>query len=211
MADLTFSGSVPAPASVGQTLVLPFTRVSPLHIPRRDLVLAGADSMALRVTVAEADDPDSGVLELSGGLGGPLARLVVWYEERRYPCFDYGWPFADWRPILALDSVVSTAAGSFDFFLSAGALAGLPRLCGWSFHLTWDDGTGGVVPVDGAPILVSGGWRQSECLAVGSLQVRRVGIPAAVPEVGLLTDAGDPLLADIGAGDFTSDFTGDFA
>ena len=38
-------------------MTVPIARTSPIHIPRRDLVLGRADSLYLRVTVVDSDDP----------------------------------------------------------------------------------------------------------------------------------------------------------
>ena len=60
-----------------QRIVLPYLR-GPNHIPRRDLVLGGADSMALEVAIVEYDNPAAPALDLTGGIGGPTLSLFIW-------------------------------------------------------------------------------------------------------------------------------------
>lgn len=194
---LTFSGAPPAATGAQQVLILPYLRASPIHIPRRDLVLSASDSLTLRVTVVESDDPSALALELSGGIGGPMARLRVWGHAGWH--WDYGWPWPGARMLLSADGVISSVPGSFDFFLAAGALSCLPRRCGWSVHLTWDDSSDGVEVPPGSPILL-GGFQQSELLASGALHVRWTGGCATSAPVPLLTDDSFPVLTDGGEG-----------
>ena len=60
------------------SFVLPYLRSTPIHIPRRDLVVGGADSVLLEVGVVESDDPSAQAIVLTGGIGGPALRMTVW-------------------------------------------------------------------------------------------------------------------------------------
>jgi hypothetical protein len=214
-------------AAMMQLLILPYLRGA-LHIPRRDLVLASSDSLTLRVTVVESDDPSAQALELSGGVGGPMVHMRVWAHDAARP-WDYGW-----RPIPGLDrlfwssdAVVSDAIGSFDIFIPRGVMAGWPQRCGWSIQLNFDNSgadtttapsefdsefnseftSGSVVMPPSEPILV-GGFQQSEMLAMGMLHVRWAGNRRSTT-FPLFTDDSTPILTDSDAGSFvfgTSDF-----
>ena len=125
-----------------QTLTLPYLRSSPNHIPRRDLVLSASDSLSLRVTVVEEDDPSAQLLTVTGGIGGPVARLVVMSDYGgRGPPWDYGRPVASpgtvlWRG----EGTPIVGQGSFDFFVPFMSMAAFPPRCGWAVALSWDSG-----------------------------------------------------------------------
>lgn len=131
-----------------QTIYAPYLRTSPLHIPRRDLVLAPSDSLYLRVTIVESDKPDAQLLVLTGGLDGPQAQLTI--------CIDHGLP-SSWydyqhpavSPGMVMWSVIGepqVGLGSFDFALPSGTFtqypAGIftrtPLRYGWCVQLNWD-------------------------------------------------------------------------
>ena len=65
-------------------------RTSPVHIPRRDLVLGRADSLFLRVTIISEDNACAQGLELSGGIGGPVLQMLVWPDHHHRTSWDYG-------------------------------------------------------------------------------------------------------------------------
>jgi hypothetical protein len=75
-----------------QTLVLPYMRTSPVHIPCRDLVLGGADCLALEVSIVEADNPSAQALVLTGGIGGPALTMLVAPDYWHRNSWDYGAP-----------------------------------------------------------------------------------------------------------------------
>jgi hypothetical protein len=133
-----------------QTLVLPYQRTSPVHQPRRDLVLSSSDCLYLRVSVIEADDPNAMALELSGGIGGPGCRLVLFHDRPYGGCgWDYGAPTVPYGHVLGVwDGFVADAPGSFDFDIPSGAFSDCPLRCGWAIVLDWD--------VDHAEVLASG-------------------------------------------------------
>lgn len=164
-----------------QTLIVPYLRTSPLRLTRRDLVLSAADSVELRVTIRQSDDPDSALYVLTGGIGGPAAWIVIWGDVPWH--HDYG---AVWSPVRSLWQGAGAAvigAGSFDFSIPWSAIGGLPRRCGWSIILNWDGGA------------------LAETIAMGALHI--MGAPRssdamAGPGTGfdLLTDADVPVLND---------------
>jgi hypothetical protein len=120
-----------------QTIICPYHQVSPLYIPRRDLVLGAADCLLLRVTVVHTDDPASMTLTLTGGLGGPVCRLFIFSECGRP--WDYGAPRTPMAVLWAGTGVIAdNAAGSFDFDVNAGAFAQFPLRCGWAIQMEWD-------------------------------------------------------------------------
>jgi hypothetical protein len=176
------------------TLILPYLRSSPLHIPRRDLVLSAADSLALRVTIVERDDPSAQALELTGGIGGPTCMLLV-YPDSSFGRWDYGAPRVCPGTVLWSGmGAVSDAIGSFDIAIPTGALARGPRRCAWALMLDWDGGG------------------QAEMIAEGYLHIRPTGQRLIAPVI-LLDDAGQPILLDGALRDFSAaDFAvGDFS
>ena len=160
------------------TFVVPYTRASPVHIPRRDLVLASSDNLALRVSIIERDTPDSPALVLTGGMGGPALRLVVWNDSVGN-WWDYGSPHPTPGAVLgSFPGVISDAVGSFDVTIPQGTLSQWPLRCGFGIFLDWNGGA------------------SSEMLAGGTLNVRLVqGGPVATPEV-ITTDSLEPITTD---------------
>jgi hypothetical protein len=126
-----------------QTIVLPCLRTSPVHIPRRDLVLSASDSLTLRVTVVESDTPDALLITITGGLGGPAAQLNIWADAPICGCcWDYGRPGTAGGTVLWSGmGTPQIGLGSFDFFLPIGTLANLPQRCGWGVQIGWSDNT----------------------------------------------------------------------
>lgn len=59
-----------------RSITLPVERSGPNHIPRRDLVAKGGDSLVLNLRIVEADRPDALPLNLSGI--GPQVLVRVW-------------------------------------------------------------------------------------------------------------------------------------
>lgn len=126
-----------------QTLVLPYQRTSPVHVPRRDLVLSASDSLLLTVIVVESDRPSAQTLVLATDVNGPTLQLVLWEDHARpYGCGDYGrgyaWPGA---MLQSLSGVPGAAAGSWEFRVPTGTFADFPLRCGWAVLLLWGDGT----------------------------------------------------------------------
>ncbi len=160
-----------------QTLILPYNRAS-LHIPRRDLVLSAADSLGLRVTIVESDDPSALALDLTGGIGGPTCLLLIYPGDWHWGRWDYGAPRVSPGTVLwAGLGVIDDAIGSFDIEFPPGTMAQWPRRCAWSIMLDWDGGG------------------HAELIAEGYLHVRPTG-QRLVPPVTLDTDTDVPILVD---------------
>jgi hypothetical protein len=159
------------------TMILPYDRASPLHIPTRDLVLSAADSIDLTVTIVESDDPSAQAIVLTGGIGGPACTLLIW-PEHGYRHWDYGaethWPrTALWMGV----GTISDAIGSFAISMPAATMASWPRRCAWAVLLDFDGGG------------------QCEMVASGHLHIRPSATRPTVSNV-LLTDDGTPILLD---------------
>jgi len=163
-----------------QTFILPYRRSSPVHVPRRDLVLAGTDSLALRVSIVESDHHAAQALELTGGIGGPALRVIVWRDGPQ-TAWDYGGVGTYTPEVLWTGTgTISDEIGSFDVAIPQGTLVDFPRRCGFAIFLDWDGGL------------------ESEMLAQGALHVRHVsGTPALTAEV-ITTDTPplDPITTD---------------
>jgi hypothetical protein len=160
------------------SMTVPYLRASPVHIPRRDLVLAAADSLFLRVTVVDSDNPCAQAIEISGGIGGPSAQFTVWADAPGRYWRDYGWPLpvtgqVMWNGIGATSDVL----GAFDFTFPSGTMAAWPRRCGWCVQLNYDT-------------------QGAEVLATGRLHVRYGGTPFLLPATVLATDSAVPILTD---------------
>lgn len=125
-----------------QSIILPYARVSPVRIPRRDLVLGVPDSLALNVTIIEADDPNAPPIEISGGIGGSLLSLFIW----PWDCFRHSWDYgAPWMtpgsPLWSGDFIVTDAASAtFAISFPPGTMAMWPRRACWSMQLAEDHG-----------------------------------------------------------------------
>ena len=84
------SGTFAIPSGPSYSMTMPWLRTSPVHVPRRDLVLGIADSLWLRVTVVESDRPEALPIELTGGIGGPTLQMLVWPDTCYRTTWDYG-------------------------------------------------------------------------------------------------------------------------
>ena len=160
------------------TMILPYGRASPLHIPTRDLVVSSADSIDLTVTIVESDDPSAQALVLTGGIGGPACTLLVWPESGYRHWWDYDAPPLCPRTTLWMGTgTLAEAIGSFEIFMPAATMANWPRRCAWAVLLDFDGGG------------------QCEMIAQGHLHVR----PSAtrpITSLALLTDGSVPILVD---------------
>lgn len=158
------------------TFVVPYLRSSPIYIPRRDLVISAADSLALSVLIVESDDPSASPLELSGGLGGPALRLYIWQDSPVYR-WDYGAPFTSPGSVLwaGLGTIDPDVAGTFDFSIPPGTFACYPQRCLYSLQLEWNSAT------------------QVQMLASGGLNVMQ-GARTVVPSTAVVDDAGNAIL-----------------
>jgi hypothetical protein len=154
-----------------QTLVLPYQRTSPVHQPRRDLVLSASDCLFLRVSMIESDHPDAMALDLTGGTGGPACRMFVFADRPHGGCgWDYGAPAVPYGRALGVwTGVIADAPGSFDIDIESNALVNLPHRCGWAIVLDWDGG------------------RHTETLARGALHIAWPALGVTQGELPLLT------------------------
>jgi len=160
-------------------ITVPYMRTSPIHIPRRDLVLASADSLYLRVTVVDSDDPCAQALDIGTGIGASSAQFTVWADVPGQYFHEYGMSHPVSGQILAsIPGVPSDAIGAFDFAFPSGTMASWPRRCGWAVQLNYD--------TQGAEVLLS-----------GILHVRFGGTPFTLPAPVLLTDTSVPIHTDI--------------
>lgn len=126
-----------------QTITLPYLRTSPVHVPRRDLVLSASDSLLLSVAVVESDRPSAQALILTTDADGPSMQLVIWEESsaRGSWWWDYGHPYSPHGTVLqSVIGVPGAAIGSWDFHIPTGIFHDFPLRCGWSVLLLWDEG-----------------------------------------------------------------------
>ena len=162
-------------------ITVPYLRSSPLHVPRRDLVLSAADSLEMTITVVESDDPAATPIELSGGIGGPTVTLFIWPWGCYRRSWDYGAPMTTPGAALwnATGTISNADAGQFSIFFPINTMAGWPRRAEWSLQLDWNHGT------------------QSEQLICGYLNVNWSGNRLMAPTV-ITTDSGTAISADDG-------------
>jgi hypothetical protein len=162
MPDGSFSPGGPSFA-----MTVPYVRTSPVHVPRRDLVLGLADSLFLRVTVVEADSVDAPPILLTGGIGGPTLQMLVWPDTCYRTTWDYGaLPTSPQSLLWAGTGVVSDAIGAFDISFPTATMSSWPRRCVFALQLDWDGASGtsllteghlhliGSVPRTGTPIIM---------------------------------------------------------
>lgn len=162
------------------SFVLPYLRGTPIHIPRRDLVVGGADSVLLEIGVVESDNPWAQAIVLTGGIGGPALRMTVWpWSYARWP-WDYGRPAQPHSVLWSGAGTISRAKlGTFDLRIPLATAMSWPVRCIYALQLDWDAGT------------------LSETLAQGAIHVRRATVVAApFASLALLTDDGTPILTD---------------
>ena len=163
-------------------MTLPYMRTSPIHVPRRDLVLGRADSLFLRVTVVDSDNPCARALELSGGIGGPVLQMLVWPDHHHRTSWDYGaywhWPQCPQTVLWVGTAIIADAAGGvFSIVFPTSTMAGWPRCCAYALQLDYDGGGG------------------TDLLAEGRLQLTH-SVARSVNPVIMLTDPSQPVLTD---------------
>ena len=135
--------------------------------------------MFLRVTVVDSDNPCAQAIDLTGGIGGPTLRMLVWPDTCYRTSWDYGaLPPAPQSVLWAGTGVISDAIGAFDISFPSGTMASWPRRCGWLVQLNYD--TTGV-----------------EVLMSGRLHLRNIGAAFQFPPVVLTTDTLIPIHTDI--------------
>lgn len=133
---------------------VPYHRVSPLYLPRRDLVLDAADSLSLAVTVTESDAPGASLIDLHTGPTFPAFTLTIW-QDSTTNMWDYGA-----RP-MQIGGVLATVAGfisgsypgTVNFTIDAGSMSAWPVRASYAIRMDHD-------------------LTLSETLAAGTLHVR---------------------------------------
>ena len=163
-------------------MTVPYMRTSPVHIPHRDLVLGHADSLYLRVTVVDSDNPCAQGIELTGGIGGPTLQMLVWPDTCYRASWDYGAPWIGPRSVLWVGTgVISDAIGAFDIAFPTATMYSWPRRCAYALQLDWDGASG------------------TSLLAEGHLHLSR-SVPRAAAQVAVVmfTDTSQPVLTDDG-------------
>jgi len=159
-------------------MTVPYLRTSPLHIPRRDLVLGRADSLFLRVTVISDDSVCAQGIDLSGGIGGPVLQMLVWPDHCHRSSWDYGaMPQCPQGVLWTGTGVISDALGAFDISFPTATMSSWPRRCAYALQLDYDGGGG------------------TDLLAEGRLHLA-YSIPRSVNPVIMLTDPAEPVLTD---------------
>ena len=178
-----------------QAITLPYLRTTPVHVPRRDLVLSAADSLLLSVTVVETDNPSAPVIILATDVNGPSMQLAIWNDTWQYHGWDYGRPYT--RPEMTLRSITGTpgsAAGSWDFHVPTGTFADFPLRCGWAILLSWENGAKSSVLGQGIVHFMRPNFIGVPISAIPP----DPGIPIVPPvqpsHVGLLTDDLHPII-----------------
>jgi hypothetical protein len=173
------SGTITIPSGPRFAMTMPWLRTSPVHVPRRDIVLGLADSLWLRVTVVESDRPEALPIELTGGIGGPTLQMLVWPDTCYRASWDYGAPWIGPRSVLwAGTGVISDALGAFDISFPTATMSSWPRRCAYALQLDWDGGSG------------------TSLLAEGHLHLSR-SVPRSSAPVIMLTDPTPPVLTDV--------------
>jgi hypothetical protein len=162
-----------------QTFVLPYLRSSPVHVPRRDMVLGHADSLALDVQVVDRDSPEGMPIVLTGGIGGPTLQMLVWPDTCYRHSWDYGAPCIGPRTVLwaAVAVISDLAAGTFTVTFPTATMSSWPRRCAYALQLD------------------EGGGSSTTLLAEGHLHLSRSVPRSAVPVV-MLTDPLPAVLTD---------------
>lgn len=124
------------------TMTVPYLRTSPVHAPRRDVVVSAADSATLNVSIIESDDPDAAPLEVTGGIGGPMLSLFIWPSSCLSRSWDYGAPvMTPMTPLWSGDFTLTDApTATFSITFPPAPMGSWPRRCNFSLLLTWDHG-----------------------------------------------------------------------
>jgi hypothetical protein len=170
-----------------QTLVLPYNRTSPVRIPCRDLVLGGADSLGLEVSIVEYDNPGAAALVLTGGIGGPALTMLIAPDDCVRRSWDYGAPAIGPGRVLwsAYGTISATKLGTFEIHFSTATMSRWPRRCIWVIQLDWNQ--------SGDTQMLS--WGHLQVMpTVARLAAQDFLLTDTLPAV--LTDDGTPILID---------------
>jgi len=159
-------------------MIVPYMRTSPIHIPRRDLVLGRADSLFLRVTVISDDSVCAQAIDLTGGIGGPVLQMLVWPDHCYRTSWDYGaMPQCPQSVLWAGTGVISDAIGAFDISFPTATMSSWPRRCAYALQLDYDGGG------------------STDMLAEGRLHLTYSVARSVEPDI-MLTDPMPPVLTD---------------
>lgn len=156
-------------------MTLPLARATPMHVPRRDIVIDGTDDLTLQLTLLASDDPGAAPLDLAGI--GPVVRMLLW---SRPPTWDYGLGWSAGAVFAsALATIPAGTSGRADIRLARGFGRRRGLRLGWSLQLDY--------------------LGDLSTLCQGALH-RRPGGAALTQAAGfdLLDDAGQTLLDDAG-------------
>ena len=178
-----------------QSITLPYLRTSPIHVPRRDLVLSASDSLLLSVAVVESDNPAAHALILSTDENGPSMQLAFWDDGWHHHGWDYGWPHP--RPGAVLQSIPGkpgSAIGSWDFHIPTGTFADFPLRCGWAILLLWEDGAKSSVLGQGIANFLRPYFQGVPITAIPPDPGIPITPPGPPAHLGLTTDDGRPII-----------------
>jgi hypothetical protein len=122
-----------------QSMTLAVQRRSPIHIPRRDLVLSGADTLRLTVHLRESDTPGAAPVGMVGL--GPRLRLALGTMGPIWS-WDYGYtpsPALTYRSLLWAGFGVAslTEDGRVDIDVPRGALGDACGRLWWMLQLDY--------------------------------------------------------------------------
>ena len=121
-----------------QSIVLPYLRISPVRLPRRDLVLGGGDSLLLEVSVIESDHPNARAL-VTTGPDAPVLTMTVSACGPSGP-WDYGAaPCCTGNVLWTGEGTVSASTvGTYELRFPDDTMASWPRRCAWQIELDWN-------------------------------------------------------------------------
>ena len=124
-------------------------RTSPIHVPRRDELLGRADQHSSCVSpwwivTIPAPRPSS----WSGGIGGPVRKMLVWpsqrYRGHQGTTVPTGTGHSARETVLWVGTGVLSPGrlGAFDIAFPTSTMAGWPRRCAYALQLDYDGGGG---------------------------------------------------------------------
>jgi hypothetical protein len=178
-----------------QTLYLPYLRTSPVHIPRRDLVLSAADSLLLSAIVVESDHPNAQTLILTTDADGPSMQLVIW-DDTTSPVgnHDYGWRAPAGAILQSISGIPGNASGSWDFHIPTGTFSAVPLRCGWAILLLWGNSAKSEVLSQGIINILRPFFKGVPISEIPPIETPPIIPPGAPSLLGLTTDDLHPII-----------------